>query len=72
MNITKYWPIDYAAETCNIKKAALLRMDRDGLINLVPHKSELWVKLEELRLVAEAAEDCPALLDCVCIGPCLC
>lgn len=73
MNINKYWPIDHAAEMCNIKRAALLRMDRDGLINLVPHKSELWVRVEELRLVAEAAEDCPALLDCVCVeGPCTC
>jgi hypothetical protein len=72
MNINQFWPIDYAAEMCNIKRAALLRMDRDGLINLVPHKSLLWVKVEELRRVAEAADDHPALLYCTCLATCTC
>jgi hypothetical protein len=72
MNMSNYWPIDYAAEMCNVPKAALLRMDREGLVTLVPHEAKLWVGVNEIRRVVEAAEDCPSLLCCTCIGPCLC
>ncbi len=72
MNMNNYWLIDLAAEMCYLPKAAFLRMENEGVINLAPHNKKLYVHREELRRVIEAAEDCPSLLHCTCGGPCNC
>jgi hypothetical protein len=72
MNKNTHCTIDDAEDLWPISKAALRRMDREGLIFLVPHDGKLWVKAAELRRVVEAAEDCPSLLWCTCGGPCNC
>ena len=72
MDKNKYCTIDDAADLWPISTAVLRRMDREGLIFLVPHDGKLWVKAAELRRVVEAAEDRPSLLCSTCDGPCNC